>query len=43
MTLPGGVDTDRFGGNKTVVSTCQDYLQDASGKACNKAAGRLPQ
>jgi hypothetical protein len=38
---PAGVDAGgRFGGNKTVVSTCQDcHLQDVSGKACNKATG----
>jgi hypothetical protein len=38
---PAGVDAGgRFGGNKTIVSTCQDcHMQDVSGVACNKAAG----
>jgi hypothetical protein len=38
---PAGVDAGgRFGGNKTVVSTCQDcHLRDVSGVACNKASG----
>jgi hypothetical protein len=38
---PAGVDAGgRFGGNKTVVATCQDcHLEDVSGVACNKASG----
>src|SRR6185295_8455135 len=36
-----GVDMQgRFGGNKQVVSTCQDcHMQDASGVACNPMFG----
>jgi len=38
----GGVDMGgRFGGNKTVVSTCQDcHMPDTSGKGCN--VGDIP-